>query len=319
MAIRFFGQTANSLPFITGLSTDPKPETMQASACGMFVETDTNKMFIYSNESWTEIIFGGSGDMLKSENLSGLANYTTARTNLGLGALAVKATVAIADIDDDAVTLAKMAAGTAGNLITYDASGNPAAVATGTTAQVLTSNGVGAAPTFQTAVGGNDPRITTKALTADQTISSTTMAKVTGLDQTVAAGTYWFEYRVIWQTTVTATAIKLGVNFSGTQTRFVTESTMTESTTAASAGTADQVHAAFGLKSGGASRAPSTTVSIFGPTTADTVSADMLAIIKGVIVITVQGDLQLYFGSEATGSTQTIESGSALRLTKVSA
>jgi len=56
-----------------------------------------------------------------------------------------------AQLADDAVTLAKMAAGTAGNLITYDASGNPAAVATGTANQVLTSNGAGAAPTFQAA------------------------------------------------------------------------------------------------------------------------------------------------------------------------
>jgi hypothetical protein len=55
---------------------------------------------------------------------------------------------------DDAVTLAKMASGTAGNLITYDASGNPAAVATGTATHVLTSNGAGAAPTFQAAAGG---------------------------------------------------------------------------------------------------------------------------------------------------------------------
>jgi hypothetical protein len=55
---------------------------------------------------------------------------------------------------DDAVTLAKMASGTAGNLITYDASGNPAAVATGDATHVLTSNGAGAAPTFQAAAGG---------------------------------------------------------------------------------------------------------------------------------------------------------------------
>ncbi len=31
---------------------------------------------------------GGGGDMLKSENLSGLTNYTTARSNLGLGSAA---------------------------------------------------------------------------------------------------------------------------------------------------------------------------------------------------------------------------------------
>jgi hypothetical protein len=55
-------------------------------------------------------------------------------------------------ISADAVTLAKMAAGTDGNIITYDASGDPAAVTTGTSTQVLTSNGAGAAPTFQAVV-----------------------------------------------------------------------------------------------------------------------------------------------------------------------
>jgi len=54
-------------------------------------------------------------------------------------------------IADDQITLAKMAGGTDGNLITYDASGDPAAVATGSSGQVLTSAGAGAAPTFQTA------------------------------------------------------------------------------------------------------------------------------------------------------------------------
>ena len=54
-------------------------------------------------------------------------------------------------INDDAVTLAKMAAGTDGNLITYDASGDPAYVATGAATNILTSNGAGAAPTFQAA------------------------------------------------------------------------------------------------------------------------------------------------------------------------
>ena len=56
--------------------------------------------------------------------------------------------------DDNSVTLAKMAGGTDGNLITYDASGDPAYVTTGTSGQVLTSGGTGVAPTFQTAAGG---------------------------------------------------------------------------------------------------------------------------------------------------------------------
>ncbi len=37
----------------------------------------------------------GTGDMLKTENLSGLANYTTARSNLGLGSAALLASSAI--------------------------------------------------------------------------------------------------------------------------------------------------------------------------------------------------------------------------------
>jgi len=57
-------------------------------------------------------------------------------------------------VTDDAVTLAKMAPGTDGNLITYDASGNPVAVSTGSAGQVLTSAGAGAPPTFATIAGG---------------------------------------------------------------------------------------------------------------------------------------------------------------------
>ena len=59
--------------------------------------------------------------------------------------------VTTAKIADDAVTLAKMNSGTAGNLISYDGSNDPVAVVTGSAGQVLTSNGSGNAPTFQTA------------------------------------------------------------------------------------------------------------------------------------------------------------------------
>ena len=64
--------------------------------------------------------------------------------------------VSTAKLADDSVTLAKMAGGTDGNLITYDASGDPAYVATGTATHLLTSNGAGAAPTFQAAAAGFD-------------------------------------------------------------------------------------------------------------------------------------------------------------------
>ena len=60
----------------------------------------------------------------------------------------VDGSIATAKLADDLVTLAKMAPGTDGNIISYDASGNPVAVATGSSGQVLTSAGAGAPPTF---------------------------------------------------------------------------------------------------------------------------------------------------------------------------
>ena len=55
---------------------------------------------------------------------------------------------------DNAVGLAQMAAGTDGNIITYDTSGNPAVVATGSSGQVLTSAGADAVPTMATLSAG---------------------------------------------------------------------------------------------------------------------------------------------------------------------
>ena len=62
-----------------------------------------------------------------------------------LGALQVTE----AKIANDAITLAKMASGTDGNIISYDASGNPVAIATGSDGQVLTSTGAGSPPAFE--------------------------------------------------------------------------------------------------------------------------------------------------------------------------
>jgi len=66
----------------------------------------------------------------------------------------VDGSIDTAHIADDQITLAKMAAGTDGNIITYDASGNPAAVATGSDGQVLTSAGAGQPPAFEAAAAG---------------------------------------------------------------------------------------------------------------------------------------------------------------------
>ena len=60
----------------------------------------------------------------------------------------------ILTIASGAVDVAMLANSTDGELITWDAAGAPATVAVGTATHVLTSNGVGAAPTFQAVSAG---------------------------------------------------------------------------------------------------------------------------------------------------------------------
>ena len=60
------------------------------------------------------------------------------------------ANTAKTSLEDNAVTLAKMAGGTDGQIITNDASGEPVAAGPGTDGQVLTSTGAGSPPAFET-------------------------------------------------------------------------------------------------------------------------------------------------------------------------
>ena len=70
-----------------------------------------------------------------------------------IGKEPAKAPLTSSDVTDDIITLAKMAAGTDGNIITYDASGDPAVVATGTSGHYLKSQGAGNVPVFAAAGG----------------------------------------------------------------------------------------------------------------------------------------------------------------------
>ena len=77
-------------------------------------------------------------------------------------------------VADNAITLAKMASGTDGNIISYDASGDPVAVATGNDGQVLTSTGAGSPPAFEAVPGGGLDHIFSVKLAGDQSYSGTT-------------------------------------------------------------------------------------------------------------------------------------------------
>jgi len=128
------------------------------------------------------VTINDSGD-LTANNFSGTHSGTSSGTNTGDQTITLTGDVTgsgtgsfAATIANDAVTLAKMASGTAGNLITYDASGDPAAVATGTVGQVLTSGGAGVAPTFADAGGGPWEYVSTTTI-----VGSPSNVDITGL------------------------------------------------------------------------------------------------------------------------------------------
>ena len=79
------------------------------------------------------------------------------KTNLQYG---VTGSLQTANVAIDAIGLAQMATGTDGNVITYDASGNPAVVSTGTSGHFLKSQGAGSVPVFAAAAGFDASSIT---------------------------------------------------------------------------------------------------------------------------------------------------------------
>jgi hypothetical protein len=83
-----------------------------------------------------------------------------------------------AKLADNAVTLAKMAGGTDGQIITYDASGDPVAVGPGTDGQVLTSTGAGSPPAFEAI-----PASGAWAVKTSGTVSSVANLDITGISK----------------------------------------------------------------------------------------------------------------------------------------
>ena len=156
-----------------------------------------------------------------------------------------------------------------------------------------------------------------KALAADQSNSTVTLTKVTGLDQAMGVGTWKFQYLLRYQAAAITTGIRLDVNHSGTVTTFLwwQRCVDTSATASTNAPDQDQIIAAGGVMSAMASRAKGTagrgtTISV------DTANADMLMIIEGLAVVTVAGDIQLYHGSEVAAQS-TIKKDSSLILTKI--
>ena len=143
---------------------------------GQFVKTNGSGVLAFADGSvpdnaitLAKMASGTDGNIISydaSGNPVAVATGSAAQvlTSAGAGA---PPTFATATVPDNAITLAKMASGTDGNIISYDANGNPVAVATGNATQVLTSAGAGAPPTFADAFQGlAQQAVKTSAFTA---------------------------------------------------------------------------------------------------------------------------------------------------------
>jgi len=88
-----------------------------------------------------------------------------------------------AKMADDAISLTELKAGTDGEVISWDASGNPVAIGAGTSGHFLKSQGAGSQPVFAAAGGGKIGQVVTSTPTsAVQTTTSTSFVDVTNVD-----------------------------------------------------------------------------------------------------------------------------------------
>ena len=165
----FYNNVGKTTQFTTGVTTNGTPGSSGAYTM-IAVDSQTPNILYYQcsshanmgNHTFATSPVVNTGVFLTLPTADGSSGQFV--TTNGSGVLSF----ANGSVPDDAITLAKMAPGTDGNIISYDASGNPVAVATGSAGQVLTSAGAGAPPTFAAAgVAGISSSADATAMTID--------------------------------------------------------------------------------------------------------------------------------------------------------
>jgi hypothetical protein len=91
-------------------ATDPavRNDSSALQAGDLYFNTVDDVMKVYTGSVWSVAYVPAAGFLVSANNLSDLTSTSTARTNLGLGALATLSTVDTAQIDDGAITSAKL-------------------------------------------------------------------------------------------------------------------------------------------------------------------------------------------------------------------
>jgi hypothetical protein len=156
-----------------------------------------------------------------------------------------------------------------------------------------------------------------KAVSATQSVSTTTGSAITDFTSALAAGTYRIQAALVWRSTNVGTGAGFFVNCSGgTVTRCVGHVYTTTTGTTATTGVADQatVAATFQMIEARAWRANNTNPGAFGGV--DTANSDQLAFLECVVIVTVATSLQIVLFSETAATNVSIEPGSTMTVVK---
>lgn len=196
---------------------------------------------------------------------------------------------------------------------------NTSPALTGTPASPTAADNVSTTQIATTAFVQSNGPVKVLALTSNANVNLTmNMIKISGIDMaSVGPGTYVFAYYIRAQSSAATTAMKFAVNHTGASPTVFCYNLYTADTgVSAIGGTIDQENnVATGTVVGIASTRIVNTTLGPGANTTDA-NADLLYIIRGLMVIANTGTLELYHGSETAAGT-TVMAGTALVLTKV--
>ena len=160
------------------------------------------------------------------------------------------------------------------------------------------------------------PIVSKVYLSGDDANTGSTLADVAGLNTSLVAGTYVFQYWVVYTADATTTGVKFAITSSGAttfmvaNTRYAAMGTTIATAAASQAvnGAAGNIHESFSTRTLGAAMGP--TISV------DAANDYMLAIVEGVISVGGASTLTLQHASEVS-ATSTVKAGSSLILTRV--
>ena len=171
----------------------------------------------------------------------------------------------------------------------------------------------------KTAYINTDPTWKRSILINDHSISSATATEVSEMSIALTPGTWNFKYNLILQSATTTVGLLLGVNYTGTATRFMAWLKWPDVGVLAATGQMDDASAiATGaIVAYSNTRTESTTAPNMNTGTAGviTVDQDHFVILDGIIVVSDTGDLELWHGSETATATR-VEAGSTLEVIK---